>query len=140
MQRTIADSGPLIALFEPTDRRHGVVRAFIEAYRGTLVTTWPVLTEVGHMLGHSVDRQLAFLQWVERGGVEVAVPGAGAVALIRQMTEKYRDLPMDIADGSLIVLAMESGVRDILTFDRDFDVYRLPDRSRFNNALASNLT
>lgn len=137
MLRTIADSGPLIALFEPAERNHARVRSFIEDYEGALLTTWPVLTEVGHMLGHSVDRQLAFLQWVERGGVEVTTPGAGAVSLIHQLSEKYRDLPMDIADGSLIVLALESGVRDILTLDRDFDVYRLPDRSRFNNILAS---
>jgi predicted nucleic acid-binding protein len=135
--RTIADSGPLIALFEPAERNHARVRSFIENYEGALLTTWPVLTEVGHMLGHSVDRQLAFLEWVERGGVEVTTPGAGAVSLIRQLSEKYRDLPMDIADGSLIVLALESGVRDILTLDRDFDVYRLPDRSRFNNVLAT---
>lgn len=137
MLRTIADSGPLIALFEPAERNHARVRSFIENYEGALLTTWPVLTEVGHMLGHSVDRQRAFLQWVERGGVEVTTPGAGAVSLIRQLSEKYRDLPMDIADGSLIVLALESGVRDILTLDRDFDVYRLPDRSRFNNVLAT---
>lgn len=137
MLRTIADSGSLIALFEPAERNHARVRSFIENYEGALLTTWPVLTEVGHMLGHSVDRQLAFLQWVERGGVEVTTPGAGAVSLIRQLSEKYRDLPMDIADGSLIVLALESGVRDILTLDRDFDVYRLPDRSRFNNVLAT---
>ena len=137
MLRTIADSGPLIALFEPAERNHARVRSFIENYAGALLTTWPVLTEVGHMLGHSVDRQRAFLQWVERGGVEVTMPGAGAVSLIRQLSEKYRDLPMDIADGSLIVLALESGVRDILTLDRDFDVYRLPDRSRFNNVLAT---
>lgn len=137
MLRTIADSGPLIALFEPAERNHARVRSFIENYEGVLLTTWPVLTEVGHLLGHSVDRQLAFLQWVERGGVEVTTPGAGAVSLIRQLSEKYRDLPMDIAGGSLIVLALESGVRDILTLDRDFDVYRLPDRSRFNNVLAT---
>ena len=137
MLRTIADSGPLIALFEPAERNHARVRSFIENYAGALLTTWPVLTEVGHMLGHSGDRELAFLEWVERGGVEVTTPGAGAVSLIRQLSEKYRDLPMDIADGSLIVLALESGVRDILTLDRDFDVYRLPDRSRFNNVLAT---
>ena len=137
MLRTIADSGPLIALFEPAERNHARVRSFIENYEGALLTTWPVLTEVGHLLGHSLDRQLAFLEWVERGGVEVTTPGAGAVSLIRHLSEKYRALPMDIADGSLIVLALESGVRDILTLDRDFDVYRLPDRSRFNNVLAT---
>jgi len=75
--RTIADSGPLIALFEPAERNHARVRSFIENYSGALLTTWPVLAEVGHMLGHSVDRQIAFLEWVERGGVEVTTPGAG---------------------------------------------------------------
>lgn len=136
MQRTIVDSGPLIALFEPDESRHIQVRRFIQGYVGVLLTTWPVITEVGHLLGHSVERQLAFLAWVERGGVEVCVPGENAISTIRIMAEKYRDLPMDVADGSLIVLGLETGIRDIMTFDRDFDVYRLPDRSSFNNVLA----
>ena len=133
----IADAGFFYALIDRRDAWHTRAVAALPTQAQGWITTWPVLTEVGHMLGHSVDRQLAFLQWVERGGVEVTTPGAGAVSLIRQLSEKYRDLPMDIADGSLIVLALESGVRDILTLDRGFDVYRLPDRSRFNNVLAT---
>lgn len=136
MLRTIIDSGPLIALFDPDESRHIQVKSFIRAYAGLLLTTWPVITEVGHLLGHSIERQLAFLEWVERGGVDLCAPGDGAITTIRVMAEKYRDLPMDVADGSLIVLGIETGVRDIMTFDRDFDVYRLPDRSRFNNVLA----
>lgn len=136
MLRTIVDSGPLIALFEPDESRHMQVRTFVQGYAGVLLTTWPVVTEVGHLLGHSIERQLAFLEWVERGGVEITVPGEGAIATIRMMADKYRNLPMDLADASLIVLGMETGVRDIMTFDRDLDVYRLPDRSCFNNVLA----
>ena len=40
--------------------------------------------------------------------------------------EKYSDLPMDLADGSLLWVAGSTGILDILTLDqRDFSVYRL---------------
>jgi len=52
--------------------------------------------------------------------------------------ERYADLPMDLADASLVWLADETGVRDIVTFDeRDFSVYRLSDGRRFNNLIAA---
>ena len=35
-------------------------------------TTWPVITEVTHLLDFSVGKQLEFLEWVERGGTAVA--------------------------------------------------------------------
>ena len=40
--------------------------------------------------------------------------------------EKYADLPMDLADASLLWVARKSRVFDILTLDlRDFSVYRV---------------
>lgn len=44
---------------------------------------------------------------------------------------------MDFADASVVLLATRRGVREILTADRrDFAVYRLPGRTRFNDVLA----
>jgi hypothetical protein len=37
---------------------------------------------------------------------------------------KYRDLPMDLADASLIAVAEERGFARIFTLDRHFLVYR----------------
>jgi predicted nucleic acid-binding protein len=46
--------------------------------------------------------------------------------------EKYRDLPMDMADAALVRVAEREGVRRILTLDRrGFSVYRLARRGRF---------
>lgn len=45
---------------------------------------------------------------------------------------EYSDLPCDFADASLVYAASKAGVREIWTLDRDFLVFRLPDRSRFN--------
>jgi uncharacterized protein len=47
------------------------------------------------------------------------------------LMNKYHDLPMDIADASLVVVAQNLGLRKILTLDKDFFVYRLEDGSAF---------
>ena len=40
---------------------------------------------------------------------------------------KYHDLPMDLADASLMAMAETQGLRRIFTLDRDFHVYRFND-------------
>lgn len=136
MRKIIADSGPLIALFDPDDAGHDRARRFLRGYDGILLSTWPVLTEVGHMLGHSVDRQIDFLEWIRRGAVELPPLPEHAIDTAVRLSRTYRNVPMDLADASLLILAASSGVREILTFDSDFEVYRLPDKSKLNNVLA----
>jgi len=50
---------------------------------------------------------------------------------IRSLMEKYRDVPMDLADASLVALAQTRGIRRIFTLDSDFYVYRLNGRDSF---------
>jgi predicted nucleic acid-binding protein len=45
------------------------------------------------------------------------------------LMDKYRDLPMDLADASLIVVAETQSLRRVFTLDNDFRVYRLADGS-----------
>ncbi|HMJ53545.1 MAG TPA: hypothetical protein VK540_15770 [Polyangiaceae bacterium] len=50
---------------------------------------------------------------------------------------KYRDLPMDLADASLVILAEELGSGRILSTDkRDFGGYRWKNRKPFRNLLS----
>lgn len=135
MRSALVDSGPLVALFDPSDAHHKTTLAFMGKFRESLVTTWPVVTEVCHLLKFSVDVQLNFLRWVQRGGVEIAEIEMSLLERIITLTEKYRDRPMDLADASLVVLAMKTGIHSILSLDTDFDIYRLPDRSRLTNVL-----
>lgn len=135
MRKIIADSGPLIALFDSSEPRHEEVKAFVGEFSGSLLTTWPVVTEVTHLLGYSVDRQIAFLRWIERGALEILEQPADIVHKLIALIDKYRDRPMDLADASLMLLSMQTGIRDIITFDSDFDFYRLPDRSKLKNLI-----
>lgn len=63
----LADTGPLVALFDADDRDHERAVGFVREFQGTMGTTWPVVTEVTRLLDFSVGKQLEFLEWVERG-------------------------------------------------------------------------
>ena len=136
----VVDSGPLIALFDRDDAWHGPVVKFLRKHPGLrLIATWAVLNETSALLGSRVGKQaeLDFLAWVERGGLTVAPQEAGAIQGIRALVEKYRDLPFDFADASVAVLAAETGISQVLTLDRDFDIYRDVRGKRLKNLLAA---
>ena len=44
---------------------------------------------------------------------------------------KYADLPLDLADATLVALAEERGDRLVFTLDSDFQIYRMHGRQRF---------
>lgn len=70
------------------------------------------------------------LDWVSDSGIGIVSIDEG-VAFMRAQMSRYDDLPCDFAVASLLYAASVTGVRTIWTLDRDFLVYRLPDRSRF---------
>ena len=66
-----------------------------------------------------------------RGGMEVRSLDIKMQARCRALMEKYNDLPMDLADGTLVVLAESQGIEKIFTLDhKDFKIYRLANRKK----------
>ena len=53
--------------------------------------------------------------------------------LISELFETYSDIPSDLADGSLLIVSEITGIKDIVTIDSDYYIYRLKDRKRPNN-------
>ncbi len=135
MQKTLIDSGPLIALFDRSDRYHTRVIEFLKTYKGELITSWAVLTEVSHMLDFNLKVQIDFLKWIERGGVSVYEISQSDIAHIRVMMEKYIDIPMDLADGTLMYIANVENIKEIISIDSDFDIYRTLKKQNLNNLL-----
>ena len=66
MKNIVVDSGPLIALFDGSDRYHVQAVAFVENLSGRLVTNLAVLTEVVYVLDFSYQAQCDFLYWAEQ--------------------------------------------------------------------------
>jgi uncharacterized protein len=111
-----------------------MVRGFFDSYTGELLSTWPVLSEVCHLLPEHMVAN--FVRWVGRGGITVIDVLASAIAALADRMDKYADLSMNLADASLIWLAESLGVMDILTIDRrDFGIYRTLRGKALRNVL-----
>lgn len=124
MRSILIDAGPLIALFDRSDQYHARAIAFLKDYRGQLYTTWPVVTEVCYMLNFSVQVQLNFLEWIQRGGLRIVDMNQVQLPRISALTEKFNDVPMDLADATLIVASELLDIREIASVDSDFYIYR----------------
>jgi predicted nucleic acid-binding protein len=124
MKSILIDAGPLIALFDKSDNYHNQAVQFLKKYNGTLLTTWPVVTETSHMLDFSVRVQLDFLKWINRGGLHLIETEYSSIAQLIELCDKYEDVPMDLADATLIVAAEERKINEIATIDSDFYIYR----------------
>ena len=134
----IADKGPFVALFHKRDRFHTTVRKAFCQSSEPLVTTYPVISETCYLLSQQANlaTERAFLKAMTSEVVQIFPLQLSHLDRMRLLMEKYEDLPMDLADASLVVLAEELGHGRIFTLDRrDFDVYRWRDTQAFTNIL-----
>ncbi|HOP64860.1 MAG TPA: PIN domain-containing protein [Spirochaetota bacterium] len=135
MKNIIVDAGPLIALFDKDDKYHNSVLKFLKTFDGQLITSWPVITEVTHLLSFNVNVQIDFLEWLKREAVTIVNLENIHLERIIQLSKKYSDVPMDLADSSLIVIAELTNITDIITIDSDYYIYKTKNKKSLNNIL-----
>jgi len=126
-REALVDSGPLLALFNGADNWHARIISWLQANEQIrLVTTWPVLTEVCALLARRIHNGAAldFLSWVEQGGVEVDVPNNWSLSKVLQISQRFADLPLDLADASIAETAARRRIAYVVSIDKDFDIYR----------------
>ena len=131
--RILIDAGPLIALFDVDDNFHKGVLRFLGKFSCQYVSTLAVFTEVTHMLDFSVKAQRDFYEWVMHKGVIISDINQNDMPRVVELTNKYADLPMDFADATLIIAAEKTNIREIISLDKDFDMYILPGKERIHN-------
>jgi predicted nucleic acid-binding protein len=125
------DTGPIVAMFDRSDDKHALCMEAFKGIRQPLLTTWPVLTEVFYLLGFSHTVQDDLWEFIQRGVVAIYDMDGPAQKRCRELMKKYHDLPMDLADASLVAAADAANTRTIFTLDRDFKIYRTSQNRRF---------
>jgi len=123
----------LIALIDADEAEHERCRAALSELVPPMLTTWPVMTECMYLLGARVgwSGQRRLWQIIEQDALQVADLSTSATARSRILMEKYREVPMDLADASLVALAEAEELKQVFTLDADFGVYRYRGRESF---------
>jgi predicted nucleic acid-binding protein len=134
----LVDTGAWLALADKGDAYHARCVAFFRSNREPLMTTYPVLVECVQLMFRriGVAKTPAWMDTLAAQGVDVFAIGADHLARLTELMRQHADLPMDLADASLVLLAEEFGDgRIVRTDERDFHAYRWKSQHPFSNLL-----
>ena len=131
MPDVLVDAGALIALLDRDDAAHERCVEALKAIHDPLVTVWPAITEAMHLLADTPRATDTLCDMIADGAVRLLDLDVADFRRMKELMGKYHDLPMDFADAALVCAAEHERLTRIVTFDRDFEVYRLPRRARF---------
>jgi predicted nucleic acid-binding protein len=129
----LLDTGPLVALLSRSDARHERAKSLFAGHAPPFRTCEAVLAETAHLLSRArPDGPADVARLGAAGFFEITLRIDEHWADIERLLGKYRDVPASLADGCLIRCAELRNEPRILTFDRDFRVYRWGGRKRFD--------
>ena len=133
----IVDTGYWLALANRRDDHHqSATFLFQKLQNAEFITTWCVVTETCYLMQKriGIDAPKTFIRKITAGMVKTFDLAPVHCLRIEQLMEQYRNLPMDLADASLVILAEELGHGRILSVDyRDFNTYRWKNTEPFQN-------
>lgn len=124
----VVDTGPIVALLVADDSYHAWAVAQFTRLRPPLLTCEAVLTESCFLLERVGAQPERVPMLVERGVLSVVSLFHAEAAEIARMIRKYADVPMSLADASLLRLVELTPNASLLTVDSDFRIYRQKNR------------
>jgi predicted nucleic acid-binding protein len=128
MLPAIADTGPLVAFLDRSERHHSWVAARIGELQVPLLVCEPVLMEAMHLLARLPRAQDTLFGLIERGALSIGFHMDENVSALRRLHQKYRDRPMSLADACVVRMAEIYDRHVVFTLDSDFSVYRKHSR------------
>ncbi len=128
----LLDTGAFVALVDRSETRHADCVAVLECWSGAIVTTEAVLTETLYLVGPNWQAQETCLEFFLRDAFLLIPSSRQSLRRVAALMEKYRNVPMDFADATLVALGEELETDQVFTLDqRGFSVYRLHGRKPF---------
>lgn len=120
----LLDTGVLVALLSKDDQFHQWAVATVSAICYPLLTCEAVITEACFLLQCDSRSRRAVLSLVNRGALQINFCLSDEVKAIEDLTTRYENVPMSLADACLVRMAELHSDSTILTLDRDFRIYR----------------
>ncbi len=124
MAAVLIDAGPLTALLNPNDQWHPWARQMMRLLPPPFFTSEPVLTETSYLLRRDGCDADDLFSLVEEDVIKVGIRFDEQRASLRSLMRRYRDVPMSLADATLVRLSEMHGDCRVFTLDADFRIYR----------------
>lgn len=120
----LADTGPIVAFLNRRDQHHNWAVEQFKTHPLPFLTCEPVLTEAAYLLARSGLNAGTVFDLVLSGGLVSAFQIRPEVEIVKAMLERYRNVPMDLADACMVRMAELHPSASVLTLDSDFHIYR----------------
>jgi uncharacterized protein len=120
----IADTGPLVALFNQADTFHAWAKDCLGRMDAPLLTSEAVLTEVLFLLTPMRKSRAAFEDFCLEGGLRLALDSQAHLESLITLLRKYADLPMSLADATVVRICELNHRSIVWTLDSHFRIYR----------------
>ncbi|MDX2243047.1 MAG: PIN domain-containing protein [Leptolyngbyaceae cyanobacterium bins.302] len=131
---TLCDASPLIALINQSDISHTRCVNALSGLPAPLITTWSCFTEAMYLLGRygGWSAQQELWGYIADQILVLHFNDADEQTRMQVLMGQYQDLPMDLADASLVAAAEALNQKRIFTLDRDFHIYRFKGNQPFD--------
>ncbi len=116
----VCDTSGLFDAYDKDQPRHAQVMTVLNAEQGPFILSPFVLAELDYFvltrLGLNIEDKV--LNDVAQGAYELCSMDSSDVAQARQLTRRYADLKIGLADASIVILAARYETTRILTSDK----------------------
>jgi predicted nucleic acid-binding protein len=120
----LLDTGVIVALLDRSESQHEACAKIIKTIEAPLLTCEAVITESCYLLRKLPGASAAVIENVAAGIFQISFQLSTDTEGLKQRLRKYQQKEIDLADACLIRMADEFGTGDILTLDKDFEIYR----------------
>lgn len=124
----VADTGPLVALFDCGDAYHGWALEGLGKIRSPLLTAESVVSEVLFLLRDMPRSRASFLEFWSDGALRIAFDAEFNKTAMVALLRKYADVGMSMADAAIVRLSELVPDALVWTLDKDFRIYRRAGR------------
>jgi predicted nucleic acid-binding protein len=127
-KRVIIDTGPLVAFINKSDTYHDWAVTQFSQLNPPFVTCESVISEVCFLLRHTENGSQNALKLVERELIQIPFKLEAEISTIMTLINKYKNIPMSLADACLVRMSEQIADSTICTLDSDFKIYRKEKR------------
>jgi predicted nucleic acid-binding protein len=127
-RKVILDTGPLVAFLNKNDLYHDWTVAQFGVISPPLLTCEAVLSEACFLLQRYENGVSNIMRLLNRQVLTISFQLDNELTAIKALLNKYKDLPMSLADACLVRMVERTTDSVILTLDKHFQIYRMNKR------------